>query len=248
MSPTTPYNDGFETLGYDSSEPIGLFGTINFLLAIMILRILWFFVPRKHLPCMSLKKKPTAPMMTNTVIRFFLQVMFEMFICVAVVFYQWNTNEESITLLDYEKIERKPLDEFSIVYASLIAVLTGVFLIFTAIVTICCSRKTVNLERQIREKKMQLLNWNWSENKRMTSEVHEACEEKYRHINKADAYRKIIDLRKRYSTEREKLALVNELFSGIVEHGRVAQLFNLLYVSRRLLLVIVAVTLQEHPM
>ena len=50
ISPTSPYNDGFETLGYDSSEPIGLLGTINFLLALLLLRITWFFAP-KHLIC-----------------------------------------------------------------------------------------------------------------------------------------------------------------------------------------------------
>ena len=46
VSPTIAFNDGFETLGYDSSEPIGLLGTINFLLAIVVLQIIWYFTPR----------------------------------------------------------------------------------------------------------------------------------------------------------------------------------------------------------
>ena len=37
VSPTAPFNDGFEALGYDSAEPIGLLGTINFIMAGIIL-------------------------------------------------------------------------------------------------------------------------------------------------------------------------------------------------------------------
>ena len=46
VSPTDSYNDGFDALGYDSREPIGLLGTINFILAIAIARSLIFLLFR----------------------------------------------------------------------------------------------------------------------------------------------------------------------------------------------------------
>ena len=46
VSSTDSYNDGFDTLGYDSREPIGLLGTINFILAITIARTLIFLLVR----------------------------------------------------------------------------------------------------------------------------------------------------------------------------------------------------------
>ena len=44
ISDTAPFNDGFDTLGYGSSEPIDLLGTINFLLAYVYAVIIIFFL------------------------------------------------------------------------------------------------------------------------------------------------------------------------------------------------------------
>ena len=68
VSPTLPYNDGFETLGYDSSEPIGLLGTISFMLAIVVLQILWFFAPRIF--CLKNCSKKKGEDLASELIRF----------------------------------------------------------------------------------------------------------------------------------------------------------------------------------
>lgn len=68
VSPTLPFNDGFDTLGYDSSEPIGLLGTINFMLAIAAINTLWFFIPRILCLKNCSKKKDTD--LTFALIRF----------------------------------------------------------------------------------------------------------------------------------------------------------------------------------
>lgn len=44
VSPTDSYNDGFDSLGYDSREPVGLLGTLNFILAIVIARTVLFLL------------------------------------------------------------------------------------------------------------------------------------------------------------------------------------------------------------
>lgn len=46
VSPTDSYNDGFDALGYDSREPVGLLGTLNFIIAITIARTLGLLLLR----------------------------------------------------------------------------------------------------------------------------------------------------------------------------------------------------------
>ena len=50
VSPTKYYNEGFERLGYDSSEPIGLLGTVNFFIAVIVLKLLWNSAPEQCCP------------------------------------------------------------------------------------------------------------------------------------------------------------------------------------------------------
>ena len=70
VSPTVAFNDGFDTLGYDSSEPIGLLGTINFLLAIVVLQIIWYFTPR--VLCFKRFSRMKGKDLTSGLIRFWL--------------------------------------------------------------------------------------------------------------------------------------------------------------------------------
>ena len=44
MSPTEPFNDGFDTLGYGSAEPIDLLGTLNFIFLFMVAKLLWLLI------------------------------------------------------------------------------------------------------------------------------------------------------------------------------------------------------------
>ena len=49
VSETEPFNDGFEILGYGSAEPIDLLGTINFIIASVIL-VTIIFLARVLMP------------------------------------------------------------------------------------------------------------------------------------------------------------------------------------------------------
>ena len=92
VSDTDAFNDGFETLGYGSSEPIDLLGTINFFLAYVLIVVIVFFM-RKCLPdyidrrvcCKRERRK--GPDFTRGLITFFIPIAFEIYICVACVFY-----------------------------------------------------------------------------------------------------------------------------------------------------------------
>jgi hypothetical protein len=143
-SPTSPYNAGFDTLGYSTSEPIDLLGTINFLFAIIVIQILWFFTPRRF--CCKNFKRQQGDSLSNGLIRFAIQMTFELFICIGAVLYP----REGPTLLNIE--EKASFDSFLIGYTITIAILTFGFLIFACVVTLFCTKKSVILTGEIRLK------------------------------------------------------------------------------------------------
>ena len=157
VSPTTAYNDGFETLGYGSAEPIDLLGSINFILAIVLLQGLRYLYPNKCCFSSSLKKSGKCDKWTNGFIRFTIEIFFEFMICVGAVFCtrtvrydELGNEEQSMRLIDYNKQEMLDLDVFGIWYTSAIALFSLAFLIFSCIVVLCCNRKIVNKERKAR--------------------------------------------------------------------------------------------------
>lgn len=143
VTPTVAFNDGFDTLGYDSSEPIGLLGTINFLLGIVVLQILWFFTPR--ILCLRRYPRGKGEDLTSNLIRFWLQLVFETLICSGAVFYP----RDEPSLLDIA--EPTDFEMFLIIYSALIAFLTITFLALTIFVACRYPRKTVKQSQQIRK-------------------------------------------------------------------------------------------------
>ena len=150
VSPTSAYNDGFEALGYESAEPIDLLGTINFIMAIVLLQGLRYLYPKKFCCSSKLKKNGKCDKWTNGFIRFTIEIFFELMICVGAVFcprtakYDELGNEEKSTrLIDYNKEELLELDMFGIVYTLAIALFSLAFIIFSCIVVLYYKRKIV---------------------------------------------------------------------------------------------------------
>lgn len=152
-SPTMAFNDGFETLGYDSSEPIGLLGTVNFVLAILILKTIWFGV-RLLLPknVQDRLGRATGTDYSAEWIRFFLQVSMELFITVGAVFYP---RDEDLRLHDFE--EKTNFDKFAITYTAILFVASAIFCVLIAVVTLCCTTKKVAAAINIRRFELRLV-------------------------------------------------------------------------------------------
>ena len=137
-TPTEPYNIGFEELGYDSREPIGLLGTINFIFGLLVLKGL-FNLAASFCVCKKATKNSTRwQKYSNSLIRFMIEVTFELLIMFGLVFYNKDdTDPERLT--DFEDDERIDFDYFLIKYAALLGSLAFFFLIFTVIETIIYS-------------------------------------------------------------------------------------------------------------
>ena len=149
VSDTEPFNDGFDILGYGSSEPIDLLGTINFLLAYVIIVMISFFI-RALLPakldnklCCG-RKRRSAQDFTRGIISFMLPIAFEIFICIGAVFYI----RDQATLYSIE--EPTSLDTFCIWYTASLGFIFVIFGILVAVVSIYCVRKKVELSKELR--------------------------------------------------------------------------------------------------
>ena len=142
VTPTMYYNDGFDRLGYDSSEPIGLLGTVNFFIAIMIVKLIWNKIPR----CCCENycgARQTGDQMSSTVIRFIIELGFELLITVGAVFYP----RDDPTLLDNE--EKTNLDMFCILYTIMLGIAMLAYLALTVNVTCRKGSAITKIEQEI---------------------------------------------------------------------------------------------------
>lgn len=151
VSPTLPFNDGFDTLGYSESEPISLLGTLNFILAFLLCQVLWFFVQKLLIPpsgctCCGIilcknrseSRSRRSEALASRLIRFMIQAAFEFFICVGAVFYP----RESARFFDWP--QSSFMDQFCLHYSIQIALLVTAFTVLTIVVTIVKIRGLAN--------------------------------------------------------------------------------------------------------
>lgn len=157
VSDTDAFNAGFETLGYGSAEPIDLLGTLNFLLAYVLLVTLTFFL-RKLLPdhwdrklCCK-KKRRTGPEFTRGIIAFFIPTAFEIYICVGCVFY---IRDGQGTLYNAE--EPTALDTFCLYYTAGLGILMLIFAGIVFYTTCFCVKQRVRLHQELRVARIETL-------------------------------------------------------------------------------------------
>lgn len=132
VSPTEPYNVGFEELGYDSREPIGLLGTINFLFGLLVLRGLFHLAATFCVCKKKTNKSSRWQMYSNSIIRFMIEVTFELLIMFGLVFY--NADEtDAERLIDLDEDETIDFDYFLIKYSALLGSFAFLFLVLTVV-------------------------------------------------------------------------------------------------------------------
>jgi len=128
FTPTSPYSENFDKLGYGSQNTIDNLGTINFILAGGFLHlVLYAFLRLKCCTCKRVKrfrkqKYRRCSDVSKKIIRLFLEIHLELLICSLITV----IHSEHFGLFDAE--EWTGADRFMFIYTVVILVATTLFL------------------------------------------------------------------------------------------------------------------------
>lgn len=91
VSDTMPFNDNFNSVGYDSRNTVALFGTINIAVFLIVVKAVWFFMSKPRCfgrirCCKKVLSTSNDKEIFQLVLLFALETFLELLICTIIVF------------------------------------------------------------------------------------------------------------------------------------------------------------------
>ena len=143
FTPTEPLNDNCNAVGYESTNTMDNLGSINYLVALLLLRIGIFVVQRMRC-CRHERLAKTLidkQSLANEVLRFVLETFFDLFLIVLLTFAP-GKDKQGVFYLE----EWSTADKFSVVVHWFLIVVLAAFWVLLVYATLCLVKPSRSLK------------------------------------------------------------------------------------------------------